>query len=340
MDKKQQMAKCVITSVNGKYIPYLSVLIVSIMQNVKKDNEYEIIILHDDLAEDSQKKLLSMVYSNNVGVRFINIHERMAGYSFFINGTNNQSYLSKEAYFRLLAPELLMEYTSVLYLDCDIVVQPGWDNIFDLDLENYLLAGISDIWGNWECYDHNSSLYKYRQTELGISNPLEYFNSGVMMLNLEEMRATFSKGELLETAALKEWRKHDQDVLNRVCRGRVLFLDYSWNLIECPSQKAWKTVTDSERTQYKDCFKKPYIIHYASRKPWIVKGVFWEQEFWKAATKSSYFEILFASFIKEQLRQGEYFEETVFQSIREKKIGIRFIIKCILTWIKTFIMYR
>lgn len=328
------MTKCIIVSMNEKYVPYFSVLLASILKNTESGGSYEIIVLHDNLRAECQSRLSGMTTRNDIRIRFLNVHESMQGYRFFVSGTGNRAYLSVEAYFRLLAPHMLPEYRTALYLDCDIVVRPGWDKIFQTALEGYLLACIQDIWGNWECYDKHSGLYQYRQNELQLKDPVAYFNSGVMLLNLELMRNTFQEGELIEIAASREWQKHDQDVLNYVCKGKVSFLDYTWNMIECPGKKAWNAVPEQEIQRYERCVTDPKIIHYASRKPWIIKGVFFEQDFWAAAAHSVYFQELFTPFIEEQLQQGECFEERAYASIRSGKIGVKFIVRCIFTWIK------
>ena len=329
------MTRCVIVSMNEKYALYFSVLLASIIEYAELGEKYEVVVLHDGLPGDCRERLSGMVSkenSKNILLRFLDVHRPMEGYQFVVNGTSNRAYLSREAYFRLLAPHLLPEYETALYLDCDIVVKPGWEEIFETGLDGYLLAGIGDIWGNWECFDKNSKLYQYRQSELELENPLDYFNSGVMLLNLALMRRVFREGELLETAASKEWQKHDQDVLNRVCRGKVLFLDYRWNMIECPGRRAKEAVPPEEYRKYEACRKAPRIIHYASRKPWIVKGVSFEQDFWAMAARSVYFQELFTHFIEEQLSQGSCFEEKAFESIRAGKIGVKFIVRCALMW--------
>ncbi len=328
------MTRCIIVSMNEKYVPYFSVLLASIQKNTESGGDYEIVVLHDNLRDECQNRLYGMIVRNDIRARFFNVHDSMQGYQFFVNGTGNRSYLSIEAYFRLLAPHLLPEYRTALYLDCDIVVRPGWDKIFQTELEGYLLAGIQDIWGNWECYDKRSKLYQYRQNVLGLENPVDYFNSGVMLLNLELMRDTFREGEMIEIAASREWQKHDQDVLNYVCKGKVLFLDYSWNMIECPGRRARNAVPEQEYQIYEKSMENPKIIHYASRKPWIIKGVFFERDFWAAASHSVYFQELFTPFIEEQLTQGGCFEERAYASIRSGKIGVKFIVRCIFVWIR------
>lgn len=326
------MKECVIVSANDKYVPYLSVLLASIVRNTER-TPLEIVVLYDEITADNRQKLSGFVNSAAAAVRFIDVHEKLEGHDLFVNGTGDRSYLSKEAYFRLLAPELLPEYDRAVYLDCDIVVRDGWEEIFSTDLTGYLLAGIPDLWGNWKCYDRKSSLYRYRRETLGLEEPLQYFNSGVMLLNLKAMRETFAPGELINLAASRDWQKHDQDVLNYISKGKVLLPDYAWNMIECPGKKAWQAVPETERRHYEEQKRAPRIIHYASRKPWIYQGVSFEQDFWRAAADSPYFEELFTAFIDEQLSHGERFEERACESIRAGKMGVRFIIRCICAWI-------
>lgn len=326
------MAECVIVSANDKYVPYLSVLFASILCGTQKQ-AVEIVVLYDEITADNRERLSMLLTQSDISVRFINVHEHTKGHDLFVDGTGNRSYLSKEAYFRLLAPELLPEYKKALYLDCDIVVRPGWEEIYGTDLTGQLLAGIPDLWGNWECYDEKSALNRYRIEDLGLEEPLRYFNSGVMLLNLQAMRETFAPGELLKLAASRDWQKHDQDVLNYISKGRVRLLDYRWNMIECPGRRAWAAVPEEVQKHYEEEKQTPYIIHYASRKPWIYKGVAFEQDFWRAAADSCYFEQLFSAFIDEQLSQGERFEHRAFESIRSGKMGVKFIVRCGLAWL-------
>ena len=220
------------------------------------------------------------------------------------------------------------------YLDSDIVVREGWTDIFKVKLDGYLLAAIPDIWDNWKCYIKCSRLAEYREKELKLTNHMEYFNSGVMLLNLEAMRRTFKSGELLELAASKDWKKHDQDVINMMCGGKVYFLDYKWNLIECPGKQAFEAISQEEKCKIQKSQENRLIVHFASKKPWLIRGVQYENDFWQYAVKSPYFDSLFSMFIEEQMQRGKYFEQTVFNSIRNGKAGVKFIVRCAVVWIK------
>lgn len=334
MEAVIQKKQCVIASINEKYVPFFSVLLESIIENSGDTGRYEVVVLYNQLSPESREKLEGMLRQSNIQLRFLKVSSWIKGRNFFVNGENQKEYLSKEAYFRLLAPELLPEYETALYLDSDIVVQPGWDDIFKTDLKKHLLAAVPDIWDNWKCYLPHSSLAKYRERELGMDNHKEYFNSGVMLLNLKAMRSFFKEGELLELAASKDWKKHDQDVINLMCRKKALLLDYKWNLIESPGKEAYAAISDEERSMLYKSQEEKKIIHFASRKPWNARGVQNEDEFWKFAVKSPFFDELFSLFVDEQLQQGRYFEETVFKNIRNGRVGIKFIIRCTIVWLR------
>lgn len=334
MDNTKKRPQCIVTAINEKYALYFSVLFKSIEDNIDEDERIEVIVLYNHLNPETRYTLNNAVCKGNIQLRFLNVTAKIEGRNFFVNGKNKKTYLSKEAYFRLLAPELLPEYKVALYLDSDIVVQPGWTRIFQIDLGEHLLAAVPDFWDNCKCYTKHSQLAKYRERELGITNHREYFNSGVMLLNLDAFRKTFKTGELLEIAASKNWKKHDQDVINMMCKGKVCLLDYKWNLIECPRKDAMMALSEEERNCMHESQKNQLIIHYASRKPWKVRGVQGEDAFWRYAVQTPYFESLFSLFIEEQLQQGKFFEQAVFRNIVNGQVGIKFIIKCIVVWIK------
>lgn len=338
MESAVQKHQCIITAINEKYVPFFSVLLKSIIENTENTEKYEIVVFYSQLSEESQTILNGMICKENIWIRFFDVSRWIRGWTFFVNGENQRQYLSQEAYFRLLAHELLPEYQRALYLDSDMVVQPGWTDIFQIELESYLLAAVPDIWDNWKCNLPGSHLAEYRRKELGINNFAEYFNSGMMLLNLEKMRAIFKCRELLEVAASKSWKKHDQDVLNYMCKGKVLLLDYRWNLIECPNKAAADAISQEERRQMQNSEKEKKIIHFASRKPWKVRGVQNEDAFWKYAVGSSFFDLIFSLFIEEQLQQGKYFEQTVYKSIYSGRVGIKFIIICIKKWLDKLIL--
>ena len=170
-----------------------------------------------------------------------------------------------------------------------------------VDLDDYLLAAVRDI-DNAGCYNGADVKRKdYLERYMKMKNPYNYFNAGVLVMNLKAFRETFKEDEILELAAYQEWLFMDQDVLNKVCEGKVLYLDERWNMMI-----NWKTNNDSrERVikqapyqmylSYMQSRKNPKIIHYAGfQKPWDECRCDGAEFFWKYARETALYEELLA----------------------------------------------
>lgn len=163
-------------------------------------------------------------------------------------------------YFRFLLPEILKDEDKVLYLDCDILVRRSLSDLFCLDIDGYSCGVVLDQ----QCDD------------VQITNRLridsQYFNSGVMLMNLKEWRTHCYTDKIIDYLALypEKCVYPDQDALNVILSGTVKYLDLSYNL-----QEMWLTMRDYARFNYKrypelDKAKiNPHIIHFCvGDKPW------------------------------------------------------------------------
>jgi len=106
---------------------------------------------------------------------------------------------------------------------------------------------------------------------LGNLAPNNYFNSGMMLININQWRNKDIQSELFKY--LNEnihFRFHDQDLLNLALHERVVFIDNKWNLI--PSRENAKKIFVYSlifRLGLSKLFKLNGIIHFAaSKKPW------------------------------------------------------------------------
>lgn len=134
-------------------------------------------------------------------------------------------YLSVAANYRLLAPYFVPE-PRVLYLDSDVVVRRDLQGVFETDLAGYAVAAVADA----SFPTLGDSIENWREQGLDPDRP--YFNSGVLLIDLERWRADGTANALL--ANLREhaaaYRFHDQDALNAVLQGRWLALGGGWNV--------------------------------------------------------------------------------------------------------------
>jgi lipopolysaccharide biosynthesis glycosyltransferase len=129
--------------------------------------------------------------------------------------------LTKEAWGRLWIERYFpAEARKAFYFDPDIVVTGDLGGLLETDLADHLLAAV-DIPGS------------VRATVHGYDPGDGYFNSGVLIVNLEKWRAGDRRGALVAYTRAHPERVNDpdQDALNGCFHADRLRLDYIWNAI-------------------------------------------------------------------------------------------------------------
>lgn len=139
-----------------------------------------------------------------------------------IDGLPGSGHLSPEMWYRIYLPELLPDVGRVLYLDADTLAADSLEELWETDLADCHIAAVSNVFEPWNM--------AYAES-LGLSKP--YFNSGVMILDLERMRGD-NCTEAIRTYAndhLDRLPWGDQDALNVVLAGSRAELRPRWNVM-------------------------------------------------------------------------------------------------------------
>ena len=125
-------------------------------------------------------------------------------------------------WYRIFLPELVPGGERALYLDVDTLILDDLAPLWQIDLGDHYLAAVTNVF---------QPEHRDRPCSLGLAGPEVYFNSGVLLLNLEAMRrdgATEAmRGYATEQGGRIEWP--DQDTLNVVLGARRLALHPRWN---------------------------------------------------------------------------------------------------------------
>ena len=163
---------------------------------------------------------------------------------------------SIEMYYRVIAQFLLPQTVDrIMWLDADIVICGTISDFYHQDFEGALLTACPDV----NCEDKEIIRIK---ENLGLSKGHTYFNSGVLLLNIEALRKTTDLQVIVQTAqSIAPYFVYpDQDLLNYLYSGRVKYCDQ--NKYNCQVQAF------GELTQ--DQIKDIAILHYAgAQKPWF-----------------------------------------------------------------------
>ena len=276
---------------NDYFVPYMATMLQSIIENSSSEKNYDIFILTQDISVENRNCLRQMIEERaNFSIRYINPAYLIDGYEFFMRG-----HFSLETYYRLVLPELLPDYDKILYMDSDMVVTADVAELYDTDVNGYLLAACrdADTAGLYNGFEPKKK--EYTDKVLKLKNPYEYFQAGVLLMNLEEFRKQYDVKEILEFAASEDWQLLDQDILNKLCEDKVKYVDMSWNVMvdygKIRINQIIRLAPQWLNKLYMEARKAPKIIHYAGpEKPWIYPEMDMGKTFWKYAKNTPYYE--------------------------------------------------
>ena len=256
-------------TVDNIYIPFLAVTLQSLVDNITEEYKYSIKILHTNVSEEN-KKLIFKFERENVDIEFVNLN-------YYIEKIKDKlytrDYYTSTTYFRLFLPELYPQYDKVLYLDSDIVILKDVAQLYNTEIGTNLVAAVPD-----DIIQNNKVFQEYVEKVVGVASYKRYFNAGVLLMNLDELRKFNFQDKfmyLLETVKFKVIQ--DQDYLNRLCKGRVKLLDAGWNRMP---------MTDND-IKIEDI----KLIHYNYvYKPWHFDDILYQDIFWSYAKKTEFYE--------------------------------------------------
>lgn len=259
-------------TIDNNYAPYLDCAIRSMKVNASKDFEYRIIVLHQDLTELNIHKLKESI-EDPFQIEFIEMKDIIDGITDRAENRLRCDYFTLTIYYRLFIADMFPEYDKGIYIDSDIVVPGDISEMFQMDLGDNLIGA---------CPDHSVAgipeLARYMEYTIGTGRH-EYINSGVLLLNLNELRRKYFSKKFLYLLNTYHFDciAPDQDYLNAMCHGRILYLDECWDAM--PPEEGSRAPLSN-----------PKLIHYnLFQKPWCYDGVPYEEFFWKYAKDSSFY---------------------------------------------------
>ncbi|WP_291592755.1 glycosyltransferase family 8 protein [Bacteroides sp.] len=227
--------------------------IYSILANMHTEGRLHIICLLSEELPERLKQKLRMLGEGRACYSFVNLKGRLQDIYVDAKYTEAASY-------RLLLPDLLPDDDKVMYIDCDMIVRNDLARLYySIDLGTNYLAAVFEAPMDFQM-EHLKAI--------GCA-PSEYINSGFLIMNLELMRRDGMVGKFMEASKADYLEFPDQDVLNQLCRKRILGLPPCYN-----------SIRTFYLPQYKPFFLKRYTeqdwadvhrhgtVHYTGAKPW------------------------------------------------------------------------
>ena len=305
----------IVIASNDYYAPYISTLLLSIADHVNVDRQYKIYILTHDMSKTNKRKLSDTVAKkDNIFLVYVDPGYLLDGYDLYTRG-----HFSVETYYRLVLPELFKNVKKILYIDVDMIVKEDLAELYDTDVEGYLLAAAhdADTAGLYNGFQPDKK--EYMDEYMKMKDPYQYFQAGTLVINLEAFRKQFTTKEILDFSASQNWQLLDQDILNVLCEGKVKFLDMSWNVMyDYAGIRLKEIIRLAPRwlyDMYVEARQHPKIIHYAGpEKPWLYPETDFADEYWEYAKRTPYYEVMlyrmsgyanYKEMEKEKIRKNE-----------------------------------
>jgi lipopolysaccharide biosynthesis glycosyltransferase len=233
----------------GTYSRYAGIVVTSIFSNTQ--SKVHVTILHDTtLTDDNRRRFERTAERWKQSVSFIDVSEQILCIGAYLGKVPTT--LSRGALFRLLTPKLL-SVPKVIYLDCDIVVNLDLAELWTMPIGDFSLATVKDPWVPY--YGPNERI----RSRIMHYVPEEYFNSGVLLMNLQRIREKYDlvrDAHRFFTRYVHVATYVDQDCLNALFVKDVVFMDERFNRM-LPMLPNDPNLNNS-------------IIHFTGLKPWKV----------------------------------------------------------------------
>jgi len=247
------------------YVMPTVVAITSLSMNKDKDTYYSIHVLTNNISYNSQLMFRNLE-KETIQIEILDQTQS----SLFTKCKIENLHVSTAALYKFTIATLFPQYEKILYLDSDILVQKDLSKLYNTDISSVYAAVVKD---------YKPMTYNPPQVEkLGV-NHTSYFNSGVMLLNLNKLREDDLFHKLLD------YRLHginffmDQDALNVVFQKKVIYLPFLYNVMSSvmgffKTESIIKYYGLPESISKEDIYNYAVVVHLCTKyKPWSYLNV-------------------------------------------------------------------
>lgn len=249
---------------------YAALTAISAVSLLKHNPGARIVLLGYNLEADAQELVRSRVEKAGGEFGYVDVSPAIAD----LKDKGYCGYTSYAAYARVFIPQVLHEVGRVLYLDCDTLVDGSLEDLFGIDLHGKPFALACD------CIH---SAYKR-----AINHPrdLPYFNSGVMLIDIAQWRASRCTERMLDELANPRGPNPlgDQDIIVRCFSEETEPLPPKWNFLSqyfMLSYDGWRRIVGKadamlvSREDYEKARSGATIYHFSGHtlgRPWFTSS--------------------------------------------------------------------
>lgn len=255
----------IIYASNDGYVPHLAASLYSLLEHNCQLPLLDIYVLSAGMRGACQEGLRSIAERFGRRLHVMELGELAERFPYEVNTRG----FDISAMARLFAPEVLPgSVKRCLYLDCDTIVCGCIGTMYGTELGGCLAAMVME-----------PTVYREMKEAIGMEKDEAYFNSGVILMDLEGWRR-----ERILPKMLEFYGNHagslfacDQDTINGTLRGRIKSLPPKYNFFTNYRYFHYKTLKGQCRAYelvgpeaFREAKGSPVVIHYlGDERPWI-----------------------------------------------------------------------
>ena len=246
----------VLITINKTYIKQVNILLNSI-QYSNKDETFNVYVLHKELEERDKLIIEKGLSTQKFHINMIKIKEEE-----ICKLPQYEKRYPNEIYFRLFATKFLpKDLDRILYLDADTIVINKLNELYNMEFEGNYYIATTHI---------KKLLHKFHEVRLNIKEEIPYINTGMLLINLNELRKKDIEKEVIQF--IKENKTKlmlpDQDVITALYGNKIKLVDsLKYNLGD--RELTMYNINQPKKIGLKWICKNTVIIHYYGKnKPW------------------------------------------------------------------------
>ena len=258
---------------DDNYAFLLAASLLSIFDSNREATELRVFIISDGIKQTSKEAVEKIADQYKRELCWLPVPRLPEG--IVMKGSLNIS-----TYYRLMMLSVIPETVEkILYLDCDILVRGNVEELWETDIKDYYLAGVTDTTG------------KFARESVGLDRNDKYVNAGVLLINLKRWREDGIEEKFLSYLEARNWRVefNDQGIINHVCNSGIKLVSPGYNMMptyQRYTRKELMRFTELEsfysEEEIEEAKREPKIIHYAGyafSRPWFknAKGQYVEE---------------------------------------------------------------
>lgn len=204
---------------DDNYLYHAISTIMSLVDNFYSNNSLIVNIIYGDNLSENSRRIVQDELGSIVLINFIFVEKER-----FLGLPLNRDYININTYFRLLICELFPKLDKIIYIDSDTIVLGNIAELWNFPIANYLIGAALDEGGVMQT------------RRLGLNSNNNYFNAGVLLFNLEEIRGRYEGRDLFDFFIncylnnVERISLQDQDILNIAFENDSKIIPLCWNV--------------------------------------------------------------------------------------------------------------